>query len=199
MTIARFLKIWEVIRHFKSIFSTSLWMLIPGLNVFVAIKYATERVGNLPTRLMSHMTENFIHSRDDALQGSREYWTQWATESCLSALYIIAAFLMNTFVANGLTTNYPEYAANIPFSTPDWTFYISIASIIIVASIVLGSIFGMLHSIYKAYTTMHPEYVKGEFRYDYRCARERATEAREKEAATKAKAQNAVSQSYNPA
>lgn len=193
MTIARFLKIWEVVRHFKSLFSTSLWMLIPVINILVAVNYAGTRLSNLPNRLLSHMYDKFVESKDDeALDGSREYWTQWVSESCLSGLYIIAAFLVNTFAVTALTTKFPEYSAQIPFSTPDWTFYISMASIIIVASISLSSIFGMLHQIYKAYTTMHPEYAKDGFRYDYNTARQRATAARE-EAAAKTK------HPYNPA
>lgn len=200
MTIARFLKIWEVVRHFKSVFSTSLWMLIPGLNLIVAIHYAVNRLGNLPNSLMAHMYNRFVASRDDeALNDTREYWTQWMSESSLSFLYAAMAFIVNNFAISYLYDKFPEYSARIDFNAPDWVTYFCTGTYIIITAIIVHCIFSMLHQIYKAYTTMHPEYVKGEFRFDYRTARERATEAREKEAATKAKAQNVVSQSYNPA
>lgn len=179
MTIKKFLAIWEVLRHFKSIFSTSLWMLIPGVNIIVAIAYAGNHLEPLIDRLGTHMRDKFINAYDDALDGSREYWTQWGSESALSSLYIFGAFLVNTFCVSFLVTKFPEYSAQIPFSTPDWTFYISIASFIIVDGIILHAISGMAHQVYKKYTTLHPEYAKLPFEAWYIRLREEAIAKRD--------------------
>ena len=179
MTIKKFLAIWEVLRHFKSIFSTSLWMLIPGVNIIVALRYAGSHLNPLIARLGSHLRDKFVNAYDDALDGSREYWTQWGSESALSSLYIAGAFLMNTFCVTYLATKFPEYSAQIPFAAPDWTFYISIATFIIVAAIILHTIFGMLHQIYKAYTSFHPEYAKVPFEAWYVRLREEAIAKRD--------------------
>ena len=180
MTIKKFLAIWEVLRHFKSIFSTTLWMLIPGVNIIVALNYAGSHLNPLISNLGIHMRDKFTNAYDDALDGSREYWTQWGSESALSSLYIGLAFLMNTFSVSFLATRFPEYFARVPFAVPDWTFYISIGTFIIVAAIILHTISGMLHQIYKNYTTLHPEYSKVPFEAWYIRLREEAIAKRDK-------------------
>jgi len=154
-------------------------MLIPVVNVLVAINYAGSHLEPLIRNIGIHMRDKFLNAYDDALDGSREYWTQWGSESALSAMYITAAAAMNTFFVSFLVTKFPEYSAKIPFNTPDWTVYISIASFIIVGAIILHTITGMLHQIYKSYTTMHPEYAKQPFEHWYAKNREEAIAKRD--------------------
>lgn len=174
MTIKKFLAIWEVLRHFKSIFSTTLWMLIPGVNIVVALGYASNHLHPLIARFYGKMEANFHNAIDDAMIGTKEYWAALLSESFLSVGYGIAAFAVNTYVVSYLLTKIPEEMTRIPFDAGDWTSYIGYAMLIAIVAIISHTLFSMLHSIYKAYTTLHPEYAKQPFQRYYKESREKA-------------------------
>lgn len=162
MTIKKFLAIWEVLRHFKSIFSTTLWMLLPGINVVVALGYAGVHTGDLNKHLYSAMQESFQNANDDALNGTREYWTTLLSESLLSLLYASIAVAVNLTAVNFLAVKYPAIIDSVPgsFTIVEWVTFLNYGLLIAVAAILLKVLFNMLHSIYKAYTQYHPEYAK---------------------------------------
>lgn len=158
MSIKRFIAIWEVLQHFKSIFSTSLWMLIPGVNLFKSLAYTSDNLYSLPKEYYAKLYNNFEQGYENPLQGSREYFATWLSQSILSIGYIVMAFFVNHYCVQFLSERWPEYF--VYASIPDWVAYVGYAFFLITVATVMYSIFNLLHSIYKAYTQCHPEYCK---------------------------------------
>lgn len=159
-TLKRFMAVWEVLRHFRSIFTTTFYMLIPLFNLPAALSYCYRHIGELPAIYSRKMTQNFYEGIN-AFTLTKQYWSMWLSESLLSLLYIGIAFFMNIFWVGKLLEYGTPYVDMLSSIKPEWVNWLGYAVAALIAIYVVRVLTGMLHAIWKTQTSFNPEYATG--------------------------------------
>lgn len=176
MKIERFLALWDVLRHFKDVFSIAIWSLIPGVNLIVVSCYVYGKLESIPSDHSRFIRERFFNAEEDPLKGTKEYWSQWWVQGFLSIVYLSEAYIVNTLFFAKAIVIFPDLpkASDIP----GYVQWACLATALWVIGYTIKVSFSMLHGIWSNYRNYDLKHHTVPLDRYYIEQREKAIEAR---------------------